>query len=134
MTSADYAPLAQALIGAVGMVFTTLAGIYIPIALRSFEKRTHIALTDQERTAIQAAIVTAAGLVQNKLDTGILRPRDITPLNPTVIAAADQALATVPNAAAAQGIALETASAMVAARVDLAPKPAVAAVPPVLPP
>lgn len=133
MTPQDWGPIAQALIGAVGMVFTTLAGIYIPAALRSFERRTNIALTEQERAAIQAAVQTAAGLVQNKLDTGVLRARDITPQNAAVMLAADAALATVPNAAAAQGIALETASAMVAARVDLAPKPVVAVVPPVTP-
>jgi len=128
MTGADWAPIAQAIIGAVGIVITTLAGIYIPRVLAAVEKRTHIALTDQERAAIQSAVVTAAGLVQNKLDTGVLRPRDITPGNAVVMAETDRALASVPGAVAAQGTSLETASAMVAARVDIVPKPVVTAV------
>ena len=127
MTAADWAPIAQAIIGAVGIVITTLAGIYVPKVLAAMERRTHIALTDQERAAIQSAITTAAGLVQNKLDTGVLRPRDITPGNAVVMAETDRALASVPNAVAAQGTSLETASAMVAARVDI-PKPVVTAV------
>ena len=128
MTAADWAPIAQAIIGAVGIVITTLAGIYVPKVLAAMERRTHIALTDQERAAIQSAVVTAAGLVQNKLDTGVLRPKDITPGNAVVMAETDRALASVPGAVAAQGTSLETASAMVAARVDIVPKPVVAAV------
>ena len=123
MTAADYLPIVQAIIGVVGVVITTLAGIYIPKAIAAVERRTHIALTGQERAAIQSAVLTAAGLVQNKLDTGLLKPRDITPTNATVVAETDRALAAVPGAVAAQGTSLETAAAMVAARVDIVPKP-----------
>src|SRR3954469_18716721 len=96
MTGAGWGPLGraggdggamvQAVIAAIAMTFTTLAGIYIPKVLAAFERQTRIALTDQESAAIQRAIVTAAGLVQNKLDTGVLRARDITPSNPIVVA------------------------------------------------
>src|SRR3954469_23484863 len=125
MTAQDWGPIVQAIIAAIGMALTTLAGIYIPKVLAAVERQTHIALTDQERAAIQSAIVTAAGLVQNKIDTGVMRARDVTPSNPIIVAETDRALATVPNAVASQGTSLETASAMVAARVDLVPKPVV---------
>jgi hypothetical protein len=128
MTGADWGPIVQAVIAAIAMAFTTLAGIYIPKVLAAVERQTHIALTDQERAAIQSAVTTAAGLIQNKLDQGVLRPRDITPGNLAVVDETIRALATVPNAAAAQGTTLETASAMVASRVDIAPKPVVAPV------
>ena len=127
MTGADWAPIAQAIIGAVGIVITTLAGIYVPKVLAAMERRTHIALTDQERAAIQSAITTAAGLVQNKLDTGVLKPKDVTPSNSVVMAETNRALLAVTDAVFNQGTSLETASAMVAARVDI-PKPVVTAV------
>lgn len=128
MTAADWVPIVQAVIAAIGVALTTLASFYIPIAIRSFEARTHIALTDQERAAIERAITTAAGLVQNRLDVGLLKARDITPSNPIVVAETERAMAAVPDAVAAQGTSLLNAAAAVAARVDVGPKPAVAAV------
>lgn len=133
MTANDWSPIVQAIIAAIGMIFTTLAGIYVPKVLSALERQTHIALTDQERAAIQSAVTTAAGLVQNKLDTGMLKPRDVTPSNSVVMAETNRALKAVTDAVTSQGTSLETASAMVAARVDIAPKPVVAAVVPPTP-
>lgn len=122
MTAQDWASIAQAMIGAAGVVIAALIGIFVPRAIAAFEKRTHIAITEQERAAVLAAVTTAAGLIQNKLDTGMMRPRDITPTNAIVMQETHAALAAVPASAAAQHTTIETAAAMVAARVDASVK------------
>lgn len=123
MTAQDWASIAQAIIGVAGAVIATLIGIFVPRAIAAFEKRTHIAVTEQERAAVLAAVTTAAGLLQSKLDVGLLRARDVTPTNSQVMMAANTALLAVPQAAAAQGTTIEAASAMIAARVDTTPRP-----------
>lgn len=129
MTLADWAPVIQAVIAGIALVLTTLIGIYVPKAIAAFERRTGVAVTDQERAAVMGAVTTAAGLLQTKLDQGVLKIGDITPTSPAVVGEANKALDRVPDSAAAQGTTAMAAAAMIAARVDTSPKPPVVIVP-----
>lgn len=129
MTLADWDPVIQAIIAGIALVLTTLIGIYVPRAIAAFEKRTGVQVTDQERTAIYSALKTATGLIQTKLDTGVLKATDITPENRTVVAVVKEALDRVPDAVKAQGTTLATAAAIAVAPVDTKPVPPVIIVP-----
>lgn len=129
MTAAIVGPLIQALIAAIGIVFTALVGIYVPKGIAAFERRTGVVIDDQERAAVMSAVTTGAGLLQTQLDQGVLKIGDITPGNAAVMAHASAALARVPTAAGNQGVTTETAAAMIVARVDTTPKPPVFVVP-----
>jgi hypothetical protein len=121
MTLQDWAPVFQAIIATIAAVITGLIGIYVPKAIAAFEKRTGVLVTDQQRAAVQGAMTTAAGLLQTKLDQGVLRISDITPTSPAVLAEATAAIARVPESAAAQGTTPLAAAQIVVARVDTKP-------------
>ena len=123
MTAADFAPILQSLMAGCGVVITALIGIFVPKGIAAFERRTGVAVTDQERTAVMGAVTTAAGLLQTKLDQGILHVSDVTPGSPAVVAEAQAALSRVPNSAINQGVTREAAATMIAARVDTSAKP-----------
>jgi hypothetical protein len=129
MTAADWQPVIQAIIAGIALVMTTLIGIYVPKAIAAFEKRTGVAVNDQERAAVMNAVTTAAGILQSKLDQGVLKIGDITPTSRAVVLEAHDALERVPTSAANQGTTPAAAAAMIAARVDTSPKPAVVVVP-----
>ena len=125
MTLIDFAPVINALIAALALVITGLIGIYVPRAIAAFERRTGVAVTEQERSAVMQAVTTAAGLLQAQLNTGMLKPADITPRNPVVEDVARAALQRVPDSAAAQGTTVAAAATMIAARVDTTPPPVI---------
>jgi hypothetical protein len=129
MIAADFAPIIQAVIAGIATVITGLIAVYVPRGIAAFEARTQVHITDQERAAIMSAVTTGAGILQTKLDQGILRIGDITPDNKTVVAEAAAALNRVPTAAGNQGTTTSAAAAMIVARVDTSPKPPVAVVP-----
>lgn len=129
MTAADWQPIIQAIIALIAAVFTGLIGIYVPRAIAAFEKRTGVAVTDQERAAIQGAITTAAGILQTKLDQGVIKIADITPSSAAVVGEANKALDRVPTSAANQGTTPAVAAAMIVARVDTSPRAPVVALP-----
>lgn len=126
-TAADFQPIISAVIAVVAAMITGLAAWYIPRLIAAFERRTGVMITDQERAALMSAVTTGTGLLQTRLDLKLLRPVDILPGNEVVLKEAKQALARVPDAAAGQGATIDTAAAMIAARVDTTPRPAVVA-------
>lgn len=125
MTAADFQPIIQAVIALIAAVLTGLIGIFVPRAIAAFEARTGVAVTDQERSAIMGAVTTAAGILQTKLDQGVLKIGDITPTSRAVVDEASAALNRVPTSAANQGTTASAAAAMIVARVDTSPKPVV---------
>lgn len=128
-TAADFAPIIQAVIAALAAVITGLIGVFVPRAIAAFERRTGVLVTDQERAALMSAVTTGTGLLQTRLDLRLLRPVDILPGNAVVLKEAVAALARVPEAAVGQGTTIDTAAAMIAARVDTTPRPVVVAAP-----
>jgi hypothetical protein len=92
--------------------------LVIPWAIRAYQNRTRVQVTDQQRAAVQSALTTAAGLVETRLDQGDLKLSDVVPDHPEILAEASAALARVPDAAAAVGISLNAAAHIVVGRVD----------------
>lgn len=123
MTAADW----DIIIRDGAMVMTT---IIVPFGIWAYQKRTGVQVNDQERAAVQSALTTAAGIVQTQLDQGALKVADITPEHPVIMKAAREALARVPDAAAAQATTPAAAAAVIVARVDTTPKPALVMLPP----
>lgn len=123
MTAADW----HIIIRDGAMVMTT---IIVPFGIWAYQKRTGVQVTDQERAAVQGALTTAAGIIQTQLDQGALKVADITPEHPAIMKAAREALARVPDSAAAQATTPVAAAAVIVARVDTTPKPALVVLPP----
>jgi hypothetical protein len=118
----DWSPLIQA----GGLIVTT---VVVPWAIVAYQKRTGIALTDQQRAAVQAALTTAAGIIETKIDQGSLSVADLTPAHPAVVAAAWAAIDRVPDSAAAQGLTAQAAAEIVVGKVRTGPRSLVLDVP-----
>lgn len=125
MTSADYATMVQGVIAGICSIIAVLLSIFVPRAIAAFERRTGVMVTDQEQAAVMSAVTTGVGLLQTKLDLKLVRPVDIAPTAPAVLKEAVAALNRVPQAAAGQAVTIDTAAAMIAARVDTTPRPLV---------
>lgn len=115
-------PVLTALLVAIGGVLTVLVRAYVPRIIAVFEQATSIKLTEQQRAAIYAAAETAKGIIQTKLDQGIIQVAHVTTDNAVVMEQARAALTRVPGAAAAQNVTPEQMAAIVVGRVDTTPK------------
>jgi hypothetical protein len=122
MTAALVSQLIQSFMALIGLVLTTLIGVYVPRAIAAFERKTGIVETQQQRDAIMGAVQTAAGLLQAQLNQGLLKVSDLRPSSAVVLQQAAAALDRVPQAAQAQGTTTSAAAVMIAARVDTSPK------------
>lgn len=107
----DWSPL----VSAAGLL---VSSVLVPWAIVAYQKRTGIALTDQQRAAVQGALTTAAGMIETRLDQGTLRIADVRVDHPAVVLAAAEALARVPDAAAAQGVSAVVAAEIVVGKID----------------
>ena len=126
MTSADidlYMTIGRDLVGL----------IVLPIAYWAYQKRTGVAVTDQERAAISAALDTAKGQIETDIDQGHLTIGEVVADHPAIVQAAQDALARVPAAAAAQNVSLGTAAQIIVGRVDTSSRPRVVAYMPTAP-
>ncbi|HXI78183.1 MAG TPA: hypothetical protein VNH21_13660 [Steroidobacteraceae bacterium] len=103
MTTADFAPIFSALIAGCALAITGLIGVLVPRAIAAFERRTGVALTDQQRAAVMQAARTEAGMLETALQQGVVRLSQVTPTNGAMLDRATAALARVPEAAAAVG-------------------------------
>lgn len=122
MTAADFLPIIKALIASVALAVTLLMGILIPVLINrgiaAFERRTGIILTAQQVAAVRDAVQTQAGIVETALQQGVLKLDDVTPGSPAMIAHAKEALARVPEAAAAVGATPTAMSAVIVGAAD----------------
>jgi hypothetical protein len=134
MNAALFAPIIQAVLAGIALLITTLIGIYVPRAIAAVEARTGIQVSAQMQATVMQAATTAAGILQTKLDQGVLKITHITVTDPTVEAEAVAALARVPVAAAAMNKSLPSMIATIVGLVDTAPKPAVLTLAPAAPP
>jgi hypothetical protein len=125
VTASIVSQLIQSFMALIGLVLTTLIGIYVPRAIAAFERKTGVIETDQQRAAIMSAVTTAAGLLQTRLDQKLIAVGDITPLNDAVTREADAALGRVPQSAQAQGVTPDAMRKMIVARVDTSARPVV---------
>jgi hypothetical protein len=125
----DWAPVVNAAISGlatiVGLVIAGIAAIYVPKAIAAFTARTGVQVTDQQRAAVYAAVKTATGIIQTRLDQGLLKVSDIHEANPDITSEATAALRSVPDAAQAQGTSFNTVVRKIVAGVDTSPKPVI---------
>jgi hypothetical protein len=118
-----FAPVLQAVVAA---AFTGLFGLFAPRALAVAEARTGIKLTEQQRQTLLGAAQTAAGILQTKLDQGVLNIGRINTTDPAVLNEASAAIARVPVAAAALQKSVSSMAETIVGMVDTAAKPSVA--------
>ena len=129
MTAADFAPVIQGVATVLATIVTALAAIYVPRAIAAFELRTGISLTDQQRATVIGAAATAAGIIQTKIDQGLIKVADVNVNSPTVRAEAIAAVLRVPDSAAALKTTPDAMAAIIVGKVDTKPVPAVVVVP-----
>lgn len=112
-TTVDLAPLINPILGTLGLLLasglTALAGW----AINEFQKRTKIALTDQQRAQVLGAVSTSAGILVADLARGATPLERVNINSPEVLALANRAVAAVPVAAAGLGISEAAAAQMI---------------------
>lgn len=130
MSLADFQPIISAAATAIAGVIATLIGVYTPRLLAAIDKRTGVMTTAQDRAAVMQAVTTGVGLIQTRLDLGLLRPVDVHPSSPAVVKEAELAIAReAEQSAPGEGATVPIVAAMIAARVDTTPRAAVVAAP-----
>lgn len=116
----DLSAIVQPLLAVIGTVISGLLAIYVPRGLAAFQARTGIQLTDQQRAVVLGAVGTAAGVVETKLDQGMMRASHVEIANPVVRAEAVAAINAVPVAAAALNLTVDGVARMIVGAVDTA--------------
>lgn len=122
MTSADFAPIIQAITAGIALLITGLIGIFVPMAIKAFERRTGVQITAQQQATVLGAATTEVGIIKLKLDQGLLRLADIHPDSPIVLDHAEAALERVPKAALAMDKTVPSMAETIVGMVGNAPK------------
>lgn len=120
MSALDLTPIVQPILAAAGAVIAGLAAIYVPKLIAAFTAWTGVALTDQQRAQVLGAVQTAAGMIETKLDQGILSAAHVTIANDEIRAEAAAAIQAVPMAASALGMTQDGVARMIVGNVDTA--------------
>ena len=126
--SIDLTPIVSPILAVVGTAIAGLLAVYVPRGLALIEARTGVQLTDQQRAQVLGAVQTAAGVLETRLDQGVLQVAHIDIANQAVRDQAIRAIDAVPNAAAALGMTVEGVSRMIVGMTDTAKHGATTAV------
>jgi hypothetical protein len=110
----DWGPI----VGAAGVLVNV---IVLPWAIKAYQARTGVQVTDQNRAAIYRTVETLTGQLQTKLDLGIIKPADLNLANGHVQADAKVAIVPVREAAADQNVTSSDLARLAIARVDTKP-------------
>lgn len=119
-TSLDLSVIVQPILAVIGAVIAALLTIYLPKALAAFEARTGIILTENQRQTVLRAAQTAAGIIETRLDQGVLKVAHVDIENASVRMLASQALDDVPKAAAAMNMTVGGMAKIIVGAVDTA--------------
>jgi hypothetical protein len=114
----DLTPIVTPILAVVGSVLAGVLAIYIPIGIAAFQKRTGIQLTAQQQATMLGAVQTGAGIIETKLDQGVLNVAHVEVTNPAIVAQAQAAIAAVPIAAASLGMTEAGVARMIVGKVD----------------
>jgi hypothetical protein len=118
VSAPDITAIVQPIFAVIGTVIAGLLAIYVPRAVATFEIRTRIQLTDQQRAMVLGAVRTAAGMIETALDQGAVRLGHVDVTNPAVRAEAVSAINAVPKAAAALNLTVDSMARMIVGAVD----------------
>lgn len=100
-TQAWIAQIRDGVVSLISLILTGLITLYLPRAISAFERRTGYQLADQQRASIMSAAMTAKGIIETKIDQGLMQVSNVTVTHPEVIAEAQAAISRVPDAATA---------------------------------
>jgi hypothetical protein len=114
----DLSPIVQPILAVIGTVIASLLAIYIPRAIAVLQARTKIQLTDQQRATVLGAVRTAAGMIETRLDQGVMRVAHVDIANPAIRAEAAAAIDAVPLAAAALNMTVDGVARMIVGAID----------------
>lgn len=118
--SLDLSVIVQPILAVIGAMIAALLGIYVPKALAAFQARTGIILTENQRQTVLGAAQTAAGIIETRLDQGVLKVAHVDIENASVRMLASQALDDVPKAAAAMNMSVDGMAKIIVGAVDTA--------------
>lgn len=120
----DLVPLVQPILEVTGLVIAGMIVRYVPKILLLVEQYLHLKFTDQQNAVFLQEVQTAAGVVETKLDQGVLNISHVDINNPEMRAAASEIIKSIPGIVDKLGYtAKEVATAIVGA-VDTAPRAA----------
>jgi hypothetical protein len=77
MSDIDFTPIVTAATDVVGMVVMVVGPVLVMRAIKAFEARTGIQLTDQQNAVLANEVSTAAGLLMGKVSAGVLKVSDV---------------------------------------------------------
>lgn len=123
MGSVDLTTIIQAFEGVLATVITGLIITYVPKALAAFQAHTGVVLTENQRQTFLDATKTAAGILETRLDQGLMSIEHINITNAAVAAQAQAVINAVPRAAAALGMTQAATTRILIGMVDTAAHP-----------
>jgi hypothetical protein len=118
VTTLDLSAIVQPILAVIGTVIASLLAIYVSRAITVLQARTNIQLTDQQRAAVLGAVRTAAGMIETRLDQGVMRVAHVDVANPAIRAEAAAAINAVPKAAAALNLSVDGVARMIVGAID----------------
>jgi hypothetical protein len=118
VTTLDLSAIVQPILAVIGTVIASLLAIYVSRAIAVLQARTNIQLTDQQRAAVLGAVRTAAGMIETRLDQGVMRVAHVDVANPAIRAEAAAAINAVPKAAAALNLSVDGVARMIVGAID----------------
>lgn len=123
-TYLDISAIMQPIIAVIGSVLTGLIAYYLPKALAAFEKHADVQFTATQEAEITRFVNTSAGVLETKLDQGILNVSHIEIKNPTVLAEAQSVIAAAPAAANALNLTVDGVAKAIVGAINTAAHPA----------
>lgn len=123
MSSVDLTTIIQAFESGLATVVTGLIVIYVPKAIAAFQAHTGVVFTENQRQTFLGAAKTAAGILETRLDQGLMGIEHINVTNAAVAAQAQAVINAVPRAAAALGMTQAATTRILIGMVDTAAHP-----------
>lgn len=119
-TVVNFSAILQPVLDVAGIVVAGLLVRYVPRGIDLFERVSGVQLTDQQRAVVLGAAKTAAGVLETRLDQGVINASHITVNNPEVRAQALAMINVIPDDMAKLGVTEEGAARIIVGMVDTA--------------
>ena len=118
MTTIDLQPVLQPVLDVAGLLIMGGLAHYGPRAIKAFETYTGIQLSDQQQAKLMAAVNTAAGVIETRIDQQALSVAHVTVANDAVANEAKAIMLALPELAADLGLTEDGVAKMIVAKVD----------------
>lgn len=114
--------IAQSVLALVGLILTALVGIVVPKAVSAFERYVGMKFDDKQLEAIYNSANTAKGILETKIDQGVLKLADLSENHPIVRDETRVAISRVPDAVAHHKVTDDQMAKIIVSRVETGPK------------